>query len=191
MINFDQERPFDGVQIEALLDAAFGPDRFNKSSYSLRETVAPIASLSHVARAEGRIVGTVRFWPVLIKDLLRGSLDGALLLGPLAVAPSMQKYGIRSELMNRALGAASEAGHRRILLVGDIEYYSRFGFKSVLPNYITLPGGKDARRLLVRQSAALASLPGVGKVIPADSASVLPAGAMAESYDRVLPVAAA
>lgn len=191
MINFDQERPFDGVQIEALLDAAFGPDRFNKSSYSLRETVAPIASLSHVARAEGRIVGTVRFWPVLIKDLLRGSLDGALLLGPLAVAPSMQKYGIGSKLMNRALGAASEAGHRRILLVGDIEYYSRFGFKSVLPNYITLPGGKDARRLLVRQSAALASLPGVGKVIPADSASVLPAGAMAESYDRVLPVAAA
>lgn len=191
MINFDQERPFDGAQIEALLDAAFGPDRFNKSSYSLRETVAPIASLSHVARAEGRIVGTVRFWPVLIKDLLRGACEGALLLGPLAVAPSMQKYGIGSELMNRSLDAASTAGHRRILLVGDIDYYGRFGFKSVLPNYITLPGGKDARRLLVRQNTALPSLPGVGKIIPADKLSAVPTAAMVGGYDRGLPVAAA
>ncbi|WP_417458714.1 GNAT family N-acetyltransferase [Kordiimonas sp.] len=191
MINFDQERPFDGVQIEALLDAAFGPDRFNKSSYSLRETVAPLASLSHVARAEGRIVGTVRFWPVLIKDLLRGSCEKALLLGPLAVAPSMQKYGIGSQLMNRSLAAASLAGHRRILLVGDIDYYCRFGFKNVLPNYITMPGGKDARRLLVRQNTSLPSLPAVGKIISADSVSVMPVGSIAAEYERGLPVAAA
>ena len=162
MISFDQERPFDKAQVEALLDAAFGPDRFNKSSYSLRENVAPVASLSRVARMDGdsgaRIVGTVRFWPILVRDLIRGSDMEALLLGPLAVAPGMQSHGIGAELMNRSIAAATAEGHKRILLVGDIGYYSRFGFKNVLPNYITLPGGRDARRLLVRRPAGRGSL---------------------------------
>ncbi|WP_262691106.1 GNAT family N-acetyltransferase [Kordiimonas aestuarii] len=191
MINFDQERPFDKAQVEALLDVAFGPDRFSKSSYSLRENVGPVASLSRVARVDGRIVGTVRFWPILVRDLIRGSDMEALLLGPLAVAPSVQSHGVGAELMQRSLAAAAEAGHRRVLLVGDIAYYGRFGFESVLPNYITMPGGRDARRLLVRQSAAMKSLPAVGKILPAIPERIAPAAVLAGGYGRGLPVAAA
>ncbi|WP_417450733.1 GNAT family N-acetyltransferase [Kordiimonas sp.] len=191
MINFDQERPFDKAQIEALLDVAFGPDRFKKSSYALRENVDPVARLSRVARADGRIVGTVRFWPVLVRDLIRGSDMHALLLGPLAVAPGMQSHGVGGELMRRSITAATEAGHRRILLVGDIAYYGRFGFESVLPNYITMPGGRDARRLLVRQSTALPSLPAVGKVMPAAPPRTAPAPVLVGGYDRGQPVVAA
>ena len=191
MISYGQERPFDKAQVEALLDAAFGPDRFNKSSYSLRENIDPIASLSRVARLDGRIVGTIRYWPILVRDLLRGTDSEALLLGPLAVAPAMHSFGIGGELMRQSLAAAAEAGHRRILLVGDIDYYSRFGFKNVLPNYITMPGGRDARRLLVRQSTAMPSLPAVGKILPAVPEGVIPAAALTGGYDRSLPVAAA
>ena len=169
MISFDQERPFEKAQVEALLDAAFGPDRFKKSSYSLRENVDPIASLSKVARSGGAIVGTVRFWPILVQDLLRGTTSDALLLGPLAVAPDMQCHGLGGELMRRSVAAATAAGHKRILLVGDHDYYCRFGFKGVLPSYITMPGGRDARRLLVRQPATMSSLPAVGKILAANS----------------------
>jgi len=191
MISYGQERPFDKAQVEALLDAAFGPDRFNKSSYSLRDNVDPIAKLSRVARLDGRIVGTIRYWPIVVRDLLRGTDSEALLLGPLAVAPAMHSAGIGGELMRMSLAAASEAGHKRILLVGDIGYYSRFGFKNVLPNYITMPGGRDARRLLVKQSAAMPSLPAVGKILPAAPQGMPAVPGMLGTYDRGLPVAAA
>lgn len=165
MIKIDRERPFDGAAIEALLDAAFGPERFAKSSYSLRENNLPVPSLSFVARTDSRLVGTVRFWPVAVKDMLGGGGLDALLLGPLAIAPDMQGTGIGGQLMTRGIAAASAEGHQRIMLVGDLAYYAKFGFEPVLPRYITLPGGKDARRLLVRQPATIRSLPSVGKLV--------------------------
>lgn len=164
MISIDRERPFDAAAIEKLLDTAFGPERFEKSSYSLRENNKPIAALSHVARDGEKLVGTVRFWPVQVCDLLGGNRIDALLLGPLAVAPNLQSLGVGSDLMRTSVAAATAAGHQRILLVGDASYYGRFGFEPVLPRYITLPGGRDARRLLVRQPATITSLPSVGKL---------------------------
>jgi len=186
MITYDQERPFDSAQVETLLDVAFGPDRFTKSSYSLRENVPALRHLSWVARADDRLVGTVRFWPIHIQDMILGTKESAVLLGPLAVAPDMQKYGIGAELMRKAVAHANASGHKRILLVGDHAYYSRFGFEHVLPRYITMPGGKDARRLLVRQPATLPSLPAVGKIV-----SVAPDAAAVEAARAgALPTAA-
>jgi len=168
MISIDRERPFDTAAIENLLDTVFGPERAEKSSQSLRDNNQPIASLSYVARAGERLVGTVRFWPIHVTDLLGGIKLDALLLGPLAVSPSVQNKGVGADLLTQAISAANGAGHHRILLVGDHDYYARFGFKRVLPHYITLPGGRDARRLLVRQPATLRSLPSVGKLtVPA------------------------
>ncbi|TNE62815.1 MAG: N-acetyltransferase [Alphaproteobacteria bacterium] len=189
MITFDQERAFDSAQVETLLDVAFGPDRFSKSSYSLRENVAPLTHLSWVARHEGRLVGTVRFWPIHVQDMIRGTKEQALLLGPLAVAPDMQSHGIGGDLMRRALARANASGHDRILLVGDHAYYSRFGFEHVLPRYITMPGGKDARRLLVRQPATMASLPAVGKIVSVADALPVPA-AVAVPRAPALPLCA-
>ncbi|MFC4347840.1 GNAT family N-acetyltransferase [Kordiimonas lipolytica] len=165
MITIDRERPFDKAAIEKLLDVAFGPDRFNKSSYSLRENNQPVAGLSYVARKADKIVGTVRYWPIEVRDLLGGKPVEALLLGPLAVSPSVQGQGVGAQLMHKSMASANGAGHDRILLVGDYAYYQRFGFEPVLPRYITLPGGKDARRLLVRQPATTTSLPSVGKIV--------------------------
>jgi predicted N-acetyltransferase YhbS len=179
MISIDREKPFDAAAIEKLLDVAFGPDRTSKSSYSLRENNAPVPSLSYVARSGDRLVGTIRYWPIQVCDLLGDVRLDALLLGPLAISPAVQNQGIGGQLIAKSVAAANAEGHQRILLVGDHDYYSRFGFERVLPRYITLPGGRDARRLLVRQPATLPSLPAVGK-LKVPTAEALPATLLPE-----------
>lgn len=167
MYTFDNERVSDEQDITLLLDKVFGQNRHEKASYDLRVGVSPIQSLSTVVRQnEGGLVATIRYWPILVKDLIVGTVDEALLLGPLAVDPQLQGSGVGSSLVRYSLEKASAAGFERILLVGDAEYYGRFGFVPVLPSFITLPGGRDARRLLVRQSARVSSLPAVGTLQP-------------------------
>ncbi len=84
MFNLRPERPDDGPAIEALLDTAFGPGRFAKTAYRLREGVAPVDGLSFVAEEDGALIGSIRYWPV--------SIGGrpALMLGPIAVLSSQR-----------------------------------------------------------------------------------------------------
>ncbi len=166
MFTFDIERISDEVDITLLLDKVFGPGRHEKASYALREGVDPVSSLCLVARGPSGLAATIRFWPTIVRDLITNTVSEALLLGPLAVDPDIQGSGVGSSLAFRAIHSAEAKGYQRILLVGDPGYYSRFGFAPVLPSFITLPGGKDARRLMVRQSASLPSLPAVGTLLP-------------------------
>ncbi|WP_262696104.1 GNAT family N-acetyltransferase [Kordiimonas aquimaris] len=166
MFEICPEHQLDAPAVEQLLDSVFGPNRFSKASYAVRRNVMPIQDLSFIARADDGLIGTIRFWPITVKDMLCGDTEQALLLGPLAVSGSARGQNVGASLVWHALNEAEKSGFRRILLVGDMTYYGRFGFRPTLPNYITLPGGRDARRLLVRQSALLLSLPAVGKVEP-------------------------
>ena len=166
MFTFDNERVSDMAGINHLLDTVFGRNRLQKASYDLRAGVEPIHTLSTVVRHGDSLAATIRYWPVLVKDMILGSSEEALLLGPLAVDPNLQGSGVGSSLVRYSLEKANAAGFERILLVGDADYYGRFGFVPVLPSFITLPGGRDARRLLVKQSARFSSLPAVGTLRP-------------------------
>lgn len=166
MFTFDHERVSDGPAITNLLNIVFGSDRLGKASYALRQNDGPIKPLCQIVRCDGQLAASIRFWPTVIRDLLTGARHNALLLGPLAVNPAFQGLGIGSKLASKTLSAAAALGHQRTILVGDACYYGRFGFVPTLPSYITLPGGRDARRLLVKQSALLPSLPAVGRVEP-------------------------
>jgi len=100
-------------------------------------------SLSFVAELDGRIVGTVRYWPVDIGGA------AAIMLGPIAVQPNMQGQGIALQLMQTSLAAAKAQGHRIVVLVGDEPYYARVGFARILPmGSVTMPGPVDLRRVL-------------------------------------------
>lgn len=164
MFEICPEHPMDAPVIEHLLDTVFGTDRHAKASYALRAHVPPIDELCFVARSHGTIVGTIRFWPVVIRDMLQSTYEEAVLLGPLAVDPSARGHNVGAALVKYALSCADVMKHNRVLLVGDVEYYGQFGFHSTLPSYISLPGGRDARRLLVRQSGVVPSLPAVGRL---------------------------
>jgi predicted N-acetyltransferase YhbS len=140
MISIRTERPADVAAREALLDVAYGPVRFTKPSQRLREQRDP--ALSFVAHEHGRVIGTVRLWPV--------SAGGrpALLLGPLAVHPDCRRRGVGAALMRRALRAAGEAGHAAVLLVGDASYYGRVRFAADKTQALSMPGPYAPERLL-------------------------------------------
>jgi predicted N-acetyltransferase YhbS len=145
-----RERAEDELHIEVLTEAGFGPGRYAKSAYRLREGVRPVAELSFVAVENSALRGSVRFWPIKVGG------DDVLLLGPLAVDGAQRGRGIGISLMQAGIAAAREGGWRAILLVGDEPYYSRVGFVTLQPGRVRFPGPVDASRLL-----GLALVPGV------------------------------
>ena len=142
MITIRNERPVDEGGREALLDAAYGPIRHAKPSARLRKRRLPAEGLSLVALERGRMLGTVRLWHVAA-----GRSHPALLLGPLAVHPDARKRGIGASLMRRAIEEAAHLGHAAVLLVGDHDYYGRFGFSAEKTGDIRLPRADPARLL--------------------------------------------
>jgi predicted N-acetyltransferase YhbS len=141
MVTVRKERPAEAATRDALLDLAYGPARFTKTSQRLREGRRP--ELALVAAESRRIVGTVQLW-----DVSAGPGRPALLLGPLAVAPDRRKRGIGSTLVHHALREAARRRYGAVLLVGDAPYYSRFGFSSEKTNALWLPGPYERHRLL-------------------------------------------
>ena len=135
----------DAVAIEHLHERTFGPGRFVLSAYRLREHVDHLLDLSFTARIGTLMVGSVRQLPICIGD------TKALLLGPLTVEPPFRGRGVGRALLERALSDAKAKGHRLVLLVGDVEYYGRVGFKRVPKGKATMPGPVDYNRLLVAE----------------------------------------
>lgn len=137
------EEPWHAGPIKAILDDAFGPERFSKTVYRLREGLAPVPDLSFVLNAGPVVKGTLRFWPVLI-----AGQTPALLLGPIAVRVADRGKGYARALMWHGLDRARALGHRIVLLVGDAPYYEQFGFARGPAESLQLPGWVDENRFL-------------------------------------------
>ncbi len=134
--------------IETLLDLSFGPGRFAKSSYRLREGVKPLTELCAVAEIDGMIRGSIRYWPIVIEyGDVKPALP-ALLLGPLAVDPELRGKGVGIALMKHTLERAKQAGHQAVILVGDEPYYAKLGFSRLAAMGLEMPTPQDPNRLL-------------------------------------------
>jgi predicted N-acetyltransferase YhbS len=144
------EREADQPAIAGLEERAFGPGRFARTAFRLREGNPHDPALSFVARISTLIVGSIR--------LTRVDVSGspALLLGPLTVDPAFHSKGIGRMLMEAAIGEAKAQKHRLILLVGDEAYYKRVGFVRVPFGQIVLPGPVDPGRVLALELAEAA-----------------------------------
>jgi predicted N-acetyltransferase YhbS len=141
-------RTSDFAEIQKLDERAFGPGRFTRTAYRLREGVAPEAALSCVASIGGMLIGSNIMTPI------RCGATPALLLGPLTVEPAFQSRGIGEALARWSLDRARDANHRLVVLVGDEPYYKRLGFKRAPPGRLVMPGPVDPARLLYCELAA-------------------------------------
>ena len=133
----------DEPAIERLHERTFGPGRYARTAYRIREQLKHRPELSFTARIGTLLVGSVRLTPIRIGE------TPALLLGPLTIEPPFRERGIGVRMLERALAEARTQGHRLVLLVGDEPYYARVGFKRIPKGQVTMPGPVDPARLLV------------------------------------------
>lgn len=145
--------------VEKLLDDAFGADRHKRTAYLLRQGVPVIDHLSFAVVEGDVVIGSIQCWPV---SVARAQL---VLVGPVAVSPGRQNQGIGQGLMNAMLGAA-RSDSPPMLMIGDPEYYGRFGFVADETGGWILPGPWEPHRLLLRNPEKTI-LPETGTVGPA------------------------
>ena len=143
MISFAAEKPEHRDAIEHVLDRAFGPGRFAKSSERVRERGAAFEpALSRVALNDaGAVIGVCRIWRVSAGAPL-------YFLGPLAVDPDAQAAGLGLSLVRECVAACRAAGGGGIALVGAERFFRAAGFTRVPDGRLALPGPFVPDRLL-------------------------------------------
>lgn len=144
-VSIQPEAPDEAVAIERLHERTFGPGRYAKTAYRLREQVEHIRELSFTARIGTLLIGSVWLSPIRIGEAK------ALLLGPVTVEPAFRDRGVGQALIERALKEAKDKGHRLVILVGDEAYYEKCGFKRIPRGRAIMPGPVDPARLLLAE----------------------------------------
>jgi predicted N-acetyltransferase YhbS len=151
----------DAVAIERLHERTFGPGRYARTAFRIREGRGHTLELSFTARIGTLLVGSVRLTPICIGE------TPALLLGPLTVEPPFRSHGVGTALVKRALNEAEGKGHTLVMLVGDEPIYKKSGFKRIAKGQVKMPGPVDPARLLVAELKA-GAFDGVKGVIRPD-----------------------
>ena len=131
----------------------YGPGRFARTAYRLREGNAQHTELCMSAWRGDTIAGAVRFTHITL-----GEACDAALLGPLTVATEHTGHNLGVRLIEAAANVARSINISALILVGDAPYYAKAGFTPVPNGQITMPGPVDPTRLLI-----LELTPGVTK----------------------------
>ncbi len=136
--------PNDDRWVEHLQELAFGPGRFARAAFRVRERFPVDKSLSRIAEIGGERVSSVLMTPISI-----GGINGYL-LGPLATDPDFRNRGAARALVRAVTreALAREKGEF-VLLVGDPPYYGPLGFVPTTRGAIGFPGPVDPARVLV------------------------------------------
>src|ERR1017187_5595853 len=103
----------DALAIERLHERTFGPGRYARSAFRIREGREHMLELSFTARIGTLLVGSLRLTPICTGE------RAALLLGPPRVEPPFRTRGVGRTLIKRALKEAESKGHKLVVLVGD------------------------------------------------------------------------
>ncbi|MBN1265537.1 MAG: N-acetyltransferase [Anaerolineales bacterium] len=125
-----KEKPADieaitSVTVEAFTNHPTGGE-LTEHFIILALRAADALAISLVAEIDGEIVGHIAFSPVTIAD----GTEGWYGLGPVSVLPEYQKQGIGKALINEGLSKLREMDAGGCALVGEPEYYKRFGFRN-------------------------------------------------------------
>ena len=160
----------DPDMIEQLLDRAFGPDRHARTAYRIRAGMDWLEALSFAALdGEDMLVATIQCWPIaLIGD--DGRAVPLVMVGPVAVVPERQGEGFGIGLMAAMLDAEARMAANGSpvfpqVLIGDLDYYGRWGFNAAATGGWRCPGPYEQDRLLAR-GAALSAMPEAGILGP-------------------------
>ncbi len=159
----------DPAMVEEVLDRAFGPERHARTAYRIRAGMDWLPGLSLAALdANDMLVGTIQCWPIGLQTK-QGQVP-LVMVGPVAVLPERQGEGFGIGLMtamiaeDARLAAIGQTGLPQVL-IGDAEYYGRWGFSAAMTGGWRCPGPFEQHRLLAR-GHGLAAMPIDGMLGP-------------------------
>lgn len=136
--------PDDDQFVEDLQALAFGPGRFARTAFRVRERFPIDKTLSMIGEINGERGGSVWMTPISVQGV-----DGYL-LGPLATHPNFRRRGLGKLLAREVTRHALERGQGSfVLLVGDQDYYCPLGWQTTTPGAIIFPGPVDPHRVLL------------------------------------------
>ncbi|WP_019173833.1 GNAT family N-acetyltransferase [Pseudaminobacter salicylatoxidans] len=168
-VTYLPEAPAHDPEIDDINEEAFGPGRFVRAAYKIREGGPHDRNLSFVAMHDGVVIASVRMtW-------IAAGKGRALLLGPLAVRPAFKNMGIGRKLVAMAIDAARRAGAPAVLLVGDEPYYGPLGFRRIPAGQMVMPRPVDPNRFLAVELRAGAVAALIGDVQHAWQVDGMPA----------------
>ena len=123
-----------------------------------------VPSLSIVAEHKNAIVGHILLTRITIEDN-KGNSVPSLALAPLAVEPIFHRKGIGTQLIKHAHSKALNLGYQSIIVVGDANYYTRFGYHSILEFNVELPFDVSKEHCLILEliPGILDNISGVAK----------------------------
>lgn len=124
-----QERPEEGDDVDRLVSLAFD-GRWNEPALvaGLRSEPTFRPEFAVVAERDDGLVGHAMLSPVALEG--NGHRRFVLALAPVSVLPAVQGQGIGTALVECELRLADEAGEPLVVVLGDREYYGRFGFEA-------------------------------------------------------------
>ncbi len=134
-ITITQETLGHKTERDALITACFAKPQPERAAYRLRQGIAPIAAYSSVAVQKNRVVGSIRFTPMLLPDKTE-----VLMLGPLAVDPLLRGQHIGQSLVQHSLRQLQQDNLAGVIVIGDAGYFTALGFDVALSQNLTLPG---------------------------------------------------
>jgi predicted N-acetyltransferase YhbS len=152
----------DEPAVNALSARVFGPGRFARSAYRVREGTPFASPYCRAVILHDRLIAAIRMTPVTI-----GGTPGALLLGPLAVDEEFANQGYGRRLIRDSMDAGKAAGCSLVILVGNMAYYGRLGFAPAPVGQIHFPGPADPHRILAHELTP-GALPGYRGLVSAD-----------------------
>ncbi len=136
--------PADDKFVDDLQAAAFGPGRFARTAFRVRERFPIDKSLSLIGEIDGVPAGVVWMTPLSV-----GGIDGYM-LGPLATSPYYRKRGLGKQLAREVTKMALERGEGSfVILIGDRDYYCPLGWQPTTLGAVEWPGPVDPSRVLV------------------------------------------
>jgi len=134
----------DNDKIIKLLYKSFGPGRFARSVYRLREKNDRDTEFSYIYELNNQILSSISYY----KTFLNNDING-LLLGPLAVDPEYRGKGYGVELVKYTIALIKKTmAYDFILVIGDYHYYEKFGFKKI-NNTFSFYGPVNSEKVLI------------------------------------------
>ncbi len=136
--------PDDDAFVDELQALAFGPGRFARTAFRVRERFPIDTSLSLIAEIDGTPAGVVWMTPLSV-----GGIDGYM-LGPLATHPGFRKRGVGKQLARDVTKLALGRGEGSfVILIGDRDYYCPLGWQPTTLGAVEWPGPVDPSRVLL------------------------------------------